>query len=303
MMIVRTKEGFQSFALFAGGVMPMPIEVVWYGGQRGSWCQGIVEWLTTGFTHRMNLTELQGEGAVIVIKSDWDKDPAKFCYNTAWLKWILLIVTANEEGNNNYHGSLSPACKVWLQTPHRHQEADRYLPWGWTPGCSIDVQSKKDLDCSFAGQITHKRRWDLMSVFPEIAMLNRKWEFHGSDGFAKGISQAEYYTLIGRSKVVPCPSGPFTVDSMRVCEALQLGSLPVLDAASPTGLYPEYWERIFGEYHPLEIIYDWSDFPGRLEHLLEYWPMYSSTVSKFWQHWKANLQTSLIQDLHELGAM
>jgi hypothetical protein len=143
-----------------------------------------------------------------------------------------------------------------------------------------------------------------MRAFPDLAIANKKWEFHGSDGFAKGISQAEYYTLLGRTKVVPCPSGPFTVDSFRVCEALQLGAIPLVDALSPRGEYREYWERVFGEHHPLEVIYDWEDeLLPRVEHLLEYEAVYTSAVSKWWQRYKAGLQAQLMLDLHELGAL
>lgn len=285
----------------------MPVEVLWYGGQRGSWCHGIVEWLTSGFTHRMTLKEVEGDGAIVVVKADWMKDKAtvdKFHEETVRLKWLVLFVTANEEGLfsvANYERT--GAFKKWLQTPHRHQAADHYLPWGWTPGCSSDIEAKKELDCSFAGQITHRRRWDMMAAFPEIAMAVRKWEFHGSDGFAKGISQSEYYAMIGRSKVVPCPSGPLTVDSFRVCEALQLGAIPVLDGASPRGPYREYWKRLFGDHHPLPVVEHWEDFPLTLEQLLEYWPMHWKRVSAFWQGWKAQLRVNLTKDLQELGAL
>ncbi len=282
-------------------------EVVWWGSQRGSWCHGIVEWLLQGFTHHMRVDEVEGDGAIVVVKADWlysDGAIKEFHSATVKLKWLLLVVTANEEG----HPSIADyqrtgLFKKWLQTPHRHQTADRYLPWGWTPNCSIDVQSKKDLDYSFAGQITHKRRWDLKEAFPQIAKAVRKWEFHGSDGFAKGISPPEYYGLIGRSKFVPCPSGPFTVDSMRVCEALQLGAIPILDAMSPTGEYWEYWDRVFGSGHPLPIMRQWSAFPLELELLLNEWPELSKRISFWWAKYKAGLQAQLMLDLHELGAM
>ena len=282
--------------------MSKEIEVVWMGGQRGSWCHGIVEFLTQGFAHRMDVKELQGEGAIIVIKADWDKNPAKFCEDTAHLKWILLFVTANEEGNSNYHKSLSPNCKVWLQTPHRHQTCDRAIPWGWTPNCRVDAWPERTLDYSFAGQITHKRRWDLMEALPEVAMVNRKWEFHGSDGFAKGISQAEYYGLMARSKVIPCPSGPVTVDSFRVCEALELGAVPILDTWSPRGPYPEYWQRVFPR-HPFETLDNWRMFPFQLEHILRNWSMVSEVVQRYWAQWKAKQKEFLLADLKELGAV
>ena len=51
-----------------------PIEVVWWGGQRGSWCQAIVEFLTEGMTHRMDISELQGDGAIVGGEGGPDED-------------------------------------------------------------------------------------------------------------------------------------------------------------------------------------------------------------------------------------
>ena len=53
-----------------------------------------------------------------------------------------------------------------------------------------------------------------------------------SEGFSQGIAQDAYYKTLAATKVAPCPSGPITVDSMRVCEALQLGAVPVIDSVS-----------------------------------------------------------------------
>jgi hypothetical protein len=295
--------------------MPKEIEVLWYGGQRGSWCHAIVEWLTEGFTHRMDVKEVQGDGAIVVIKADWDRDLNNLAKTITPLSWCLLIITANEDGGMGVtrDGDLLAIhvedkvfiprnCRVWLQTPHKHQTASRYIPWGWTPNCRVDAWPERTLDCSFAGQITHKRRWDMMSQFPKIAMSLKKWEFHGSDGFAKGISQAEYYGLMARSKVIPCPSGPLTVDSFRVCEALELGAVALLDAASPTGPYPEYWERVFGAC-PLSIIKDWNELPVLLEIWSGNWPSVNNIVRMWWAAWKESLKQNLHQDLHDLGAL
>jgi hypothetical protein len=278
-------------------------EVVWWGGQRGSWCHGIVEWLTQGFTHRISVKEVQGAGAIVVMKADYDFKGHSLSEEVGNLEWSILMITANEEGRLPIHESPSHRHRVWLQTPHRHQTADHYLPWGWTPNCSVEVHSKKDLDCSFAGQVTHRRRWDLMRGFADVAIANKKWEFHGSDGFAKGISQADYYTLLGRTKVVPCPSGPFTVDSFRVCEALQLGAVPIVDAQSPQGPYIEYWERVFGD-HPLWAAYEWGiDLNVTMNMVLDNWEKTATEVSAWWQRYKAGLQAKLMLDLHELGAL
>jgi hypothetical protein len=279
----------------------MTPEVVWYEGQRGSWCQAIVEWLTEGFTHRMGINESKSDGAIVVVKADSLPDGSceKFVQDTEHLKWMLCIMTGNEEGTVDIQ-ALEGDCRVklWLQTPHRYQAADRVLPWGWTPGCSTEIHNSKFWDWSFAGQITHKRREEFLKVAEKTngikLLLTTK-------GFAKGVSQEAYYKIIAGTKVAPCPSGPITVDSFRVCEALQLGAVPILDCVSPEGAYVEYWQRVF-PHHPFEILTEWRMFPFQLDHILKNWNMVSECVQQYWTKWKSDLKTALDDDLRTIGA-
>jgi hypothetical protein len=282
------------------------IEVVWWNGQRGSWCQTIVEFLTEGMTHRMDIKELQGHGAIVVVKADQyprKSQAEEFLRETAQLKWFLLIVTANEEIGMPM--ALFDANKLrfrkWLQTPHKWQQCDHALPWGWTPGCMKEVHSPKLWDWSFAGQITHSRREEFLKV--ARTMDDHQRMLVTSAGFSQGIPQEMYYKMLAGTRVAPCPSGPITVDSMRVCEALQLGAIPILDTISPTGPYPEYWDRFFDRECPLPRVTDWKDFPGILEGILREGDAYALAVGAWWQKWKGNLRNALMQDLKDLGAI
>jgi hypothetical protein len=279
-----------------------PIEVVWWGGQRGSWCQAIVEFLTEGMTHRMAISELQGDGAVFVVKADQFQRKSmvvQFHEDTVRLNWMLLIVTANEEiGWPMAYFERTGKFKKWLQTPHRFQACSRAIPWGWTPGCATEVRIPKLYDWSFGGQITHSRREEFLKVARTLPAENRM--LVTSEGFSQGIAQGAYYKMLAATKVAPCPSGPITVDSMRVCEALQNGCVPVVDSVSPTGAYPEYWKRVFGEYHPIPYVSHWQEFPEICAKLLQNWPASSPHVSEWYSQWKANLKLALYQDLGAL---
>ena len=286
--------------------MQTPIEVLWKDGQRGSWCQAIVEYLTQGFTHRED--RIHGEGSIVVVKADQIKSMDALNDYVRSLKWCLLIVTANEDGTWQGDRFQHPNSLVWLQTPHKAQHCHRALPWGWTPGCSVEVRSSKFFDWSFAGQITHRRREECVAALKAGAMGSHKnWSLVETSSFGQQepMNQGDYYRAMAASKVIPCPSGPVTVDSLRVCEALQLGAIPVLDGASPSGPYPEYWYRVFGSGMkcPLVVVRDWSEFPGILELLLRGWPDVGEYASKWWQRYKAGLHAQMMLDLHDLGAM
>lgn len=287
-------------------------EVVWWNGQRGSWCQAIVEFLTEGFEHRMSVKELEGDGAVVVVKADQVTDINALAADLVGLSWHLLIITANEDGKLGLavdgdlravfvedKGYVQRNFRMWLQTPHRHQTADAYLPWGWTPGCVKQRNDEKFYDWSFAGQITHKRRKEFFRMAIRLNEYGKNL-LVPSTKFAGGNPQDSYYEMLSLTKVAPCPSGPVTVDSLRVCEALQLGAVPVLDMVSPRGPYPEYWDRVFGE-HPLEMIYKWKTFPDQLAYVLENWETVSRIVSKWWANWKIGLLSKFYADLALLG--
>lgn len=124
-----------------------------------------------------------------------------------------------------------------------------------------------------------------------------------SFGQQEPMNQEEYYRVMAASKVIPCPSGPVTVDSLRVCEALQLGAIPVVDCISPTGVYIEYWNRVFGKGAPFFWIIDWEQFREHLDVLLQCWETSSVNTQKWWQQWKADLQASVVEDLRNLGAL
>jgi hypothetical protein len=277
-----------------------PIEVIWYGDQRGSWCQAIVEWLTAEYIHVQHGGTISSGGSIVVVKADHVKDIQEFNRFVAGLKWVLVIVTANEDGTWQWNQFEHPRSLVWLQTPHRTQHAHRFIPWGWTPGCMEAKNGPKIWDWSFAGQITHSRREEFLRVANELSPLKRI--VVTSKGFSQGVSQEQYYKILSVTKIAPCPSGPITVDSMRVCEALQLGATPIVDAASPTGLYHEYWDRVFPG-HPLRVAYNWKVLPTMIPSMLEEWDEYPAVVRIWWASWKASLKMSLQQDLHDLGAL
>lgn len=60
---------------------------------------------------------------------------------------------------------------------------------------------------------------------------------------------------------VPCPQGNQSIDSLRVCEALQAGSLPIVERS-------EYWTKLYGTDHPLIEIDSWRHAPEIINNLI-----------------------------------
>lgn len=78
------------------------------------------------------------------------------------------------------------------------------------------------------------------------------------DGHALDPNQlAEMYN---DSYFVPCPQGNCSIDSLRVCEALQVGAIPIVEKS-------EYWNNLYGS-NPLIQIDDWSQVPLLIKRLI-----------------------------------
>jgi hypothetical protein len=68
--------------------------------------------------------------------------------------------------------------------------------------------------------------------------------------------------LYNNSIFVPCPQGNCSIDSLRVCEALQAGSIPIVEQS-------DYWDRLYGSNNPLLQVKDWRDAPETIAVLME----------------------------------
>jgi len=274
------------------------VPVIWYEGCRGSWCHAIVDHLTdhTGFEHLMEFPEEGAHRAVVIIKADQHKDMDALNSQLRNFGKVVLIVTANEEGTFDCD-KIKNAYKVWLQTPAPHQVADRYLPWGWTPQCQRPRwPPQKHLDFYFAGQVTHARRRDCVTAMRKM-LETRDGVLITTEGFAKGVDFQTYFGLMRSSRFALCPSGPVTVDSFRVCEALEQFCVPILDYRSPTGRYANYWHRVFDIMPGIPEVEEWMDLVPRAGEFIEQWPVASQHSQSWWVRYKHMVRAQLWEDL------
>lgn len=274
------------------------LPVLWHYGGRGSWCHEIVEFLTR--EHQLhydcredavpNLSE-----AIVVIKADAAPQAKTLNAELKDFSRVVLIVTGNEEGGFPDDLLDHPNLKLWLQTPSEIQHADRYLPWGWAPGTKR-VMLDRPLNWSFAGQNTHERRRECIDALRKIRGQKADGLLYETTNFSAGLSRQVYSQLLSSSKLVPCPSGPITVDTFRVCEALECGAIPIVDTISPTGPYGNYWYRVFGDHIPFPFIADWSTLPVVMEEWLDGWEARAASVDAWWKAKKGEWRRQLAED-------
>jgi hypothetical protein len=223
----------------------------------------------------------------------------------AELRYCVVIVLGDEENSFPVEQLQHARMKIWVQEPipGRHDFCDRFILDGWTPDTRKMIEKirpdilGRDLDWSFAGQVTHQRRYACVDALREIEWGGITIE---TKGYCQGVSIMEYYRLMLRSHIIPCPSGPFSPDSARVCEALECGCVPILDDLSPTRKEPGFWKMMFGPFHPFPVLTDWSTLPNHIRDIKSRWDVWHEHTQNFWRQYKENFTRWLREDIDEL---
>jgi len=240
------------------------------------------------------------EGAVVIVHGGRELGRLdKLCSDIANLKWVLLIFLGDEECSFLAEAVEHPNKIVWVQEPlpGRHDFADRYILDGYAHDHKrYIVPCEKDLTWSFAGQMTHQRRWECRNALQSIDWGGVIVE---SKGYCQGVSREEYYRLLSRAHIVPCPSGPFSPDSARIWEALECGAVPILDDLSPSRRAPGFWKYVLGD-HPMPVLTDWSTLPARIEQIKSNWPDISADCQRWWARYKMDFTNWLGEDIEKL---
>jgi hypothetical protein len=265
---------------------------------RGIWDQNIVEAiLPSDAIHLMDV--FPPEGGVVIIPAGHCLDKIDWLnQQLAGMKWVLAIMTSDEESSFPTYNLKHPRMRVWVQHAHpvRHIGLQT-LPNGY-PAPLLDHRGGLSRDRShnwmFAGQVTHPTR----QACVEAARKRTDGFLHETDGFARGIDHTAYYAAMKNSKVVLCPSGPCTPDSFRVYEALELGCVPIVDRTpgNRPNFPPNYWEVVLPG-HPFPVIDNWANLDSVVDPILADWERKAKECSEWWKNFKLSLSNKLIEDI------
>jgi hypothetical protein len=241
------------------------------------------------------------EGAVVVVHGGRELDRIdKLNEDISKLKWCLIIALGDEENSFPVHKIEHKNKRLWIQepVPSIHNFADRFMINGYGHDRKRHiVKCEKDLDWFFGGQETHERRRACVDALRKIpwggVMILTK-------GYYQGVSMAEYMRMLCRSKVVFCPSGPFSPDAARPWDALECGAIPILDDLSPTRKEPGFWKAVLGE-HPLPVVERWEDGQQKLHEIISGgWEERSKICQSWWSLYRQNFFQWLREDIGRL---
>lgn len=256
--------------------------------------------------------DLEGAGAVVIVPGRYHTDPehlAALNVDLSRLRWVVLIVCGDEEHLFPLDMVHHPTLRAWVMTPEPTLPGDaerQRRTWEigegspphtdhglWRLAHGTVDETARDLDWSFAGQITHERRVAAQHGMALCVDAGLRGEAHFTEGFGQGLNQRDYLALMMRSKVIPCPGGPATPSTFRVWEALEAGCVPIVEGGA--GGY-EYWRRLLGD-HPLPVIIDWSTLPHVMREVVDVWPLMTLEVQQWWQWYKWRTASQLVLDI------
>ena len=224
----------------------------------------------------------------------------------AHLSAVICIGMGDEENDFPYRALRHRNMKVWVQSPIPGKSwADRFLAVGYPCDCVENTiyGQERIYDFSFAGQVTHVRREDCVRELRKLLLEKRNGYLLETKQFYSGLEHAEYFKILGQSKIVPCPSGPVCSDTFRLYEALENQCVPICDfhpgwKDQPT---PGIWEMIFPNGYPFPVVKNWNELPQVMEKVLSDYDKVQQTVSLWWIEYKRQYFSWLRTDLRALG--
>ncbi len=278
----------------------------------GYWCygwledffqlKGAQEWRHHQFRHHTEVSSLEeNTGAVVVIPAEYNAAHVGEINQTlAGLPWSVVILASDEAGLFPVE-DLLPLNSLWVMTPHfekhRYKPGTHFMGEFWPQHARNAIEhaqrhTHRQYRAGFSGQITHQRREELRDEMSKVQGVY----FNGTEGFAQGLRFAEYYQVMVDSLTAPAPSGPVTLDSFRAFEALECGSIPVLDLNCPkTQNGTRYWDAVFGSGHPLPTVSHWSELQEVTERFTQ--PADTNRIFAWWQQYKRDIGRRILADV------
>lgn len=287
------------------------IPVIWLDEHPLCWDQAQLDdvlsdrsWPTGfAFTHHVGFDNAPTEGpAVVVIPArNHVADAHQINEQLQRYSGVLVVLTSDEERVFPVDALSHPNMRIWLQTPGPTDDQAFMFGCGYPPH-TRDILSRLGRPSRapwfLAGQMNNQRRrqcfGNLMGADGGQAIKTA--------GFTQGLAHRDYANALANAKVAPCPSGPHTIDTFRIWEALEAGALPLVDSQTPEGDASWYVSAVLGEIGP-PTLDDWGQFPAKLRSLLEDWPANANRVQARWQHYKRRFAERISDTLRELSGI
>ena len=221
------------------------------------------------------------------------------------------IILRGDEGLSNYMGYISsPNCIFIIRSyfnPIAYQAAKfskshykllhirGYCYDNYYDICKKNLRQEKDIPWFFSGLMFKSGRIDMVNAFfkfPGGKYLSTEQGFLKDEEKTTALKSEEYFKYMNRSFFVPCPMGWVNIDTQRIYETLDAGSIPVVTYnLSGQSIDPNYWSHIFNEKEiPCVIGTNWDEAVEKCKAIMSS-NRYEQLNQKFQTFW-ANRQST-----------
>jgi len=197
---------------------------------------------------------------------------------------VVLFINGDEKATFDIDKIDHPNMEVWIQYPQRNRHEKYHKLAQGSPQHikeNIPEYPTKDCDIYFGGQINHIRRKQLAAVMVDL----KDALYRPTEGFTKGDKPEEYYRLLSKTKIAPCPAGVICVDSFRFYEAIEMMALPIADEVDSKGINQGYYDYLFNDTRLIPKVDNWGrikelapilldEYPGNIHRLISWWLLY-----------------------------
>ena len=215
----------------------------------------------------------------------------KQCYEDG--NKFILIHTSNEQLNHNsdYYNYAEHVFRCYLGYEYLNKDNISILPIGYQTGFKRlkEIVSFKDkqYSCNFIGHPKNER-YALINVINRIkdsfVHTTTKWNCPTQ------LSKEQMSDVMAKSLVTPIPMGNVHIETHRLYESLEAGSIPVVRTYGDLN----YYKLLFGD-NPLPTVASWEELP---EVILRFSDenTYNNKVKEI-QDWYENLKKSTSENI------
>ena len=222
------------------------------------------------------------------------------------------LIHLSDEFYNTYYAMYQyPHCK-FVYRNYWHKDLTlpnvRFFALGYKRGfCMKTGDTHRDgpsFTWCFAGNMKtrHPERQNGLERFKE-RVPNGYIVLEEGDRFSNrvtGLDTSKYRQMLENSIFAFCPPGNVNIDSFRICEAMECGTIPVV--LSKTIGQDTYWTSLF-ETNTLPFVCEptWDACIDKMNQLLadDSWKLVSKQVNEFWAAYKNRMKDKMLIDVKE----
>jgi hypothetical protein len=239
-----------------------PHEREWIGEIFGSY---ISEQVTDG-KHELVL-----DNAILFDAFVYCQDPGYYAQFRGKNAFLVHFLDENYEGQYELYGNFRGVFRCFWSNVFNQKYVMR-MPLGYSNGLrqpeKLERASHRKYVWSFVGHLDKTSRPDMAKMLSRLEphFLYATDNFRGMNGRTerRTFFPEQYAEFLAQSIFSPCPMGNVNLECYRVYEALECGSIPIVERR----LTLDYFRVLLGE-HPLPTVNSWTEALRLICRLLE----------------------------------